>query len=345
MKRDVNIFVKRLLLLLCLSTLLFSPVLYFNLCIDPYGIFRSDFTKQRIEPNSHFIKLRHILFHPGEFDSFIFGTSRANNIDNLKIPDGHYFNHYYSLGLPKEHLKDLKAMVRHGVAIKNVMICFDQVTYTAGDWNRENDPLRKPYPSDKWELFKFYVNYIFQVPGKDFRKEIMKTEPNDIYKNILITGRAVNTKEEQFIESHKAEHAADHKFDNGSVVGYDNLVDQTIDDLKQIKQLCDEHHIRLRLVMNPAYKKTFLANNTDLHFYFLKRLTEISEFYDFGGVNRVTSNNYFYYEASHFRPVVGDAMINFIFRNQRIDSIPEFGTIVTKENVEAHIAKLKSQMH
>src|SRR5690242_10358530 len=110
MDTGVKKFFWNILVLFFWVALFFSPVFYFNLIIDPYGIFRSDYSRQRIEPNGHFIKMRYVLNHPEKFDSFIFGNSRANNIDNTHIPGGQWYNMYYSLGFPKEHLADLQLM-------------------------------------------------------------------------------------------------------------------------------------------------------------------------------------------------------------------------------------------
>ncbi len=344
MKQDLIKFIKHALLVGLLALAMFSPVLYFNFIIDPYGIFRSDFTKQRIEPNSHFIKLRHVLHKPNEYSSFIFGNSRANNIDNTKIPGDKFFNLYYSIGLPKEHLKDMQRMLKAGIKIKNVLICLDFGSYMAGDWGRENDPLRKPYPDNAWEVLKFYSNYIFQVPDPEFKKTLLETKPNDIYENILVTGRAVNKEKEKYIETHRAEHIASENLKYPSYIGNADLIDEVIANLNEVKKLCKENNIQLKLAVNPILKVTYLGNDLGKHFRFLKRLAEVSEYYDFGGINRVTTNNYFYYESAHFRPIVGDAMINFMYNNKRIDSIPEFGELVDRNNVGMHLEKLRAQL-
>jgi len=94
--------------------------------------------------------------------------------------------------------------------------------------------------------------------------------------------------------------------------------------------------------MNPIHKVSYLANNLDFYFEFLKKLSTISDFYDFGGINKITTNNYFYYETSHYRPIIGNAISRFIQYNQGIDSVPDFGHYITKQNIDARIDELKS---
>ena len=344
MRTDLIKFIKKISFLLILVILLYSPVFYFNFIIDPYGIFRNDFTEQRIEPNSHFIKLRHILNHPKEFDSFIFGNSRANNIDNKKIQGGKFYNLYYSIGFPNEHLIDIKILLSRKINIKNVLICLDFATYSAGDWGRQNDALRKPYPSSKWDLLKFYTEYIFKVPEWEFQKKLFSVPKNTIYKNILLDGRAVNSEAEHFIESNKTTHQQDDKFKQPSIIGTEDHVDETIEHLSAIIKLCEENKIQVKFLINPVHKTSYLGNNLNLHFSFLKKLVQITDYYDFSGINKVNSNNYFYYETAHFRPIIGDAIIDFVYKHKKIHTIPEFGFLVNKNNIESHLLNLKTEI-
>ena len=125
--------------------------------------------------------------------------------------------------------------------------------------------------------------------------------------------------------------------------GYSNRINATIDEIAEIKKLCDAKKVNLKFVMNPIHKTTYLASDKVMYFEFLNKLATISDFYDFSGLNKITTNNYFYYETSHYRPIVGDAMLHYIQENKPIDSIPDFGTLVTKANIESRINTLMKQ--
>jgi hypothetical protein len=53
-------------------------------------------------------------------------------------------------------------------------------------------------------------------------------------------------------------------------------------------------------------------NPKDLNF--LKNLFG-SNLYDYSGINEFTNNKLNYYESSHFRPVVGDKILNSIYNS------------------------------
>ncbi len=48
-----------------IMVLAFAIVGLANYLLDPYGLFRKDFSWQFVEPNSNFIKVRHVTENPG----------------------------------------------------------------------------------------------------------------------------------------------------------------------------------------------------------------------------------------------------------------------------------------
>lgn len=329
--------------LILIAFLGYSPVFYFNLVEDPYSIFRSDYDSVRIEPNNHFIKMRYLLSEKSNFDSFIFGSSRANNVKPKQFKNGNYFNLYYSLGVPHEHLEDIRLLLKKGIHIKNVLVLIDYSSYSVNYNDRQNDLLRLHYSEEKMPLLKKYIKYAFAIPEKEFKQSFYQQNQEPYYKNMLVTGTAENAAQEKFITEHPEEHMADEKFTWPTLV-YNNLLNETVSDLDSIIQLCKANNIHCVFAFNPIHQTSYLAFDHNLYFDFMERMSRLTDYYDFGGLNKVTTNNYFYYESSHYRPLIGAAMADFIQDGKRIDSIPEFGTYITKENVAARIEYLKSQL-
>jgi hypothetical protein len=286
--------------------------------------------------------MRYVYNHPGRFDSFIFGNSRANNISPKNFTNGKYYNLYYSLGVPSEHLTDIKLLLRRGVNIKNILLCLDFSSYSVSEEGRNADMMRLPYTDDKMKLLRTYIKYAFPIPDEKFKSQYYTFPPTPFYIRMFETGQAENTAVEKYIEENKQAHISDPKFLTPHRY-WVFFMDDAISRIDSIKNICREHKINLVVVMNPIHKVTYQATNLNNYCTFLKRVSEISDFYDFSGINRVTANNYFYYETSHFRPLIGDAMTNFIQYQKRIDTIPEFGTYVTKQNIDERIAQLKNQ--
>lgn len=97
------------------------------------------------------------------------------------------------------------------------------------------------------------------------------------------------------------------------------------------------------MFVNPIHLLTYRATNLDEFDEFKRKLADITSYYDFSGVNDITTNNYYYYETSHYRPMVGDMIIHRIF-NEPKDSSSTFGHWVTKDNVDEHIKKINKDL-
>jgi hypothetical protein len=89
---------------------------------------------------------------------------------------------------------------------------------------------------------------------------------------------------------------------------------------------------------------TYLNCNVEQFNAFKKQLSEVTDYFDFSGINSITSNNYYYYETSHYRYVVADMILARIFNDPPVSLPSDFGVLVTRANLEAHLQNLRSQL-
>ena len=101
--------------------------------------------------------------------------------------------------------------------------------------------------------------------------------------------------------------------------------------MRQIKNICDENNIELIVFINPIEHRTYEATNLDEFNDFKQGLAKIMPYYDFSGLNRITTDDYYYYEPSHYRPIVGDMIIHRIFDMPK-DAETDFGKYVEQAN-------------
>lgn len=305
-----------------------------NYIFDTSGLFNRDFSEKRIEPNQHFVKMRYILSTPQKYNAFCFGSSRVGNIDLQEIDNGlNYYNMTYSEGLPAEWLSDVQTMLRNGVVVKQVMIGIDDFSFRVNPEIHKGQWLRIPYVEGK--NTKTYFSYLMNNPKMPAINEKGKGSIYDIYG----TGRPLHPEPDEFIEENVEKHLHDERFKKPA--HYEgNRILETIRELQQLKKICSENGIELVVFINPINAVTYRDTNMHEFNEFKYRLAQITDYYDFSGVNDITTNNYYYYETSHYRPMVGDMIINRIFHNSNND----FGYYVTKENVESHLQRLELQL-
>lgn len=304
----------------------------FNYYMDEYGLFRGNYDMPKNSIPERFVKIRYLLGHPNQYDAFCFGSSRVGVLDFSHLGNGlMYYNMSYSHGVPQEWLEDLKLLLAHGVTIKQVLIGLDDISYIEDPERHKSNLFLAHYEAYNW---KTYLTFLTVRPFM-FRKA-EHTVNYDMYD----TGRRFYNQAEQLIEEDPDKHIRDPKFKESShQIG--DRVDATISELREIKQLAEEHGIDLIVFINPTHKTTYLALDRTEFDVFKRKLADVTGYYDFSGLNSVTENNYNYYDTAHYRSLVGNMMIDRMFGTGTPPQ--DFGVWVTENNVEEHIRALESQ--
>lgn len=340
-KQILRFFMKAILLV----TLCVAPIILLNVFIDPYGIFRRDFTKQKIEPNQQFIKMRYLLKNPEKYDSYLFGSSRVGNIDVKKIRNGKYYNMTYSQSVPGEYLRNIKTMIGHGMKIKNLMVALDDFSYKFDPASHMNELIRYPYTDSPAQRASFYFKYLFKIPDMNILQPYLTKTPQQfpVFYDIYDSGRPLHPEIDAYINQNREKHIQDPKFKSPAVHN-ENRIRETLEEIGEIVKISKENNIRLTIFFNPIYKATYLANNPVQISEVKKDLSGITDFYDFSGINSVTRDPFNYYETSHYRVFVGDWMMARIFNYSDVDVPEDFGVPVTKENIDRHLSTLQKQI-
>lgn len=324
---------------LTLSLLFISPVAGLNYFVDPYGYFRTDFSKQKTEPNQQLVKMKYILDNPAKYDCLIFGSSRCGNMDPKKIPDRKAYNMTYSEGLPAEWLSNLKTMLENGVTVKMVIICLDDFSFRLNPADHENQWMRLSYRENMQPI---YWRYVLRIPQAEVIKPYFNKQPAAVFFDIYDSGRPLHPAVDEAIEKDPEKHITDSKF-WVPMKHEEERIAQTIEEIKQIKALTDQNKIELIVVMNPIHITTYMGNNREELYRFQQELVQIAPCWDFSPPSSVTTNNYYFYETSHYRPVVGDWMSARIFQLNGNDLPVDFGTYVDKENIALHQQKVREK--
>jgi len=324
-------------------------IILFNYHVDSYSIFKNDYSKVVSEPNQNFLKMNFLINKKHTFDSFIFGSSRVGKINPINIKNGNYYNMTYSEGVPLEHLSNIKLLIKNNIPIKNILIGLDDFSYEVNPLQHKNQPMRQPhYDTDINNMSKmsFYMYYLFKIPSffdisrlsqQIFLNRVYPTYNYDIYKSRLpLAPKAKN----DYIENNREEHINDKKF--MQPMRYTgNRIKETINTIKEIVNLSIKHKFKLIIFINPIHKTTYLDTDFSNFQLFKSELVKLANYYDFSGLNKITTNNYYYYETSHYRDIAGELIKQRLFGLNYDD---DFGAYVTKDNIYEHLISLQLEM-
>ncbi len=336
-------FFKSLFLIFLLGILVWSPLLYFNVIIDPYDVFAKPHIHHHETANKRHTKIKYLLNHKDVYDSFIFGSSRVNYFDPANFTNGNYYNMTYSNGVAYEHLEDIKYLLRKGVKIKNLIIALDHMSlFEPYNYPKENLG-RKKYPETFSEKISFYRLYLFNRPDIMFIKTV--TGKGHLYwQTDMAKGTAISEAEDQLnadVEKHVQKEIFLKPF--AQYISFRNFSDN-MKSISEIQEIAERNAINITFFINPVHYVSFLNSNMDMYFESLEALAEITGFYDFGGLNEVTLNNFFYFEASHYTSHTSNLITDRLFN--RCDTLPvgAFGAYVNKENISDHIREHRKKI-
>lgn len=311
--------------------------------IDPYNVFHVFSVRENgVEPNKNYIKMNYILEYPNKFNSFMFGSSRVGYINTEDIDDVSCYNMTYSMGLPSEHLNNIITLIENGIVPKRIYMGVDSYSYTVLPESHYTDRLRAPYEylvTNPKEFIKLYCEPA--IVGNSIIQGIISRIGNE--KNLSYTERFYNS-------GSGARQDGDIKLNPAMakpVFGSGLFIDETINEIEQIKELCDENDIELIVFTNPMYKVTYIASvEGKAYFDFLSKLAEITPFYNFSSLNNITMNAGNYCDDSHFNSIVGDIILDNICNGKTDNELLQqgFGVLVDKENIAELLQLLSSQL-
>lgn len=316
-------FINKIFSLAILPCIILLLIAIYNISIDPFGVIKGDMSKQKTEPNQHYLKTKYILNNPEKHNAFVFGNSRVGKIDVSKINDGNrWYNMAYSEGLPSEHLRDMELFLEGGVDIKKVLMGIDEISCFVSPKSHSNQSLRKQYN----DRLSSYLEYLFLVPSYHMYKKIRDAPKTDFYSSgtyetIYETGSLFPNLKDEYIENNPDLHIQDSVFKKAYwPESNSDKISSTLNTIQQIRDLCVQENIELIIFVNPMYVETYKEAVSHGFLNFIEQLPLDDGYYDFSGVNEITTNRLNYYENSHYRPLIGDFVIREIFSKNKLDS-------------------------
>ncbi|NEQ36346.1 MAG: hypothetical protein F6K40_08655 [Okeania sp. SIO3I5] len=124
-----------------------------------------------------------------------------------------------------------------------------------------------------------------------------------------------------------------------------------IDNLKLIKEICQENNIKLIAFITPPHasqiEATYIAGFGNVIEQMKREIVKIMPVWDFYGYNSITTepidNVKNYWDSSHYSLEVGDLILNRILGYQEETVPADFGVMITPDNVESELAKMSER--
>ena len=316
--------------------------LLFCILIDPYNVFHPlDIRDNGVEPDKNYIKMVYILQNPDKFDSYMFGSSRVSSIHTEKLKGEKCYNMTYSSAVIWEHLDNIKTMVANNVKIKKIYVGLDSMSYTMDVRGREDDPLRQSYEYSKEHPFKFLVSHLDTANVFKSLNTIRKHKPDPDFGNRFYE---YGWSMDYGLPGMDYYIGAWSQPSIGDSPDADEQFDKVLDCVRELKGICEANDIELVIFLHPVLFKAYIASKPQSYQEFMRELAQITDYYNFSGVNDITVDYSNYTDPSHYTAEVGDILIN-IFNSGSVDEKlyeQGFGWHVDADNVEELIDVLNA---
>ena len=278
--------------------------------------------------HQRFLVVEYMLQHLHDYDTLLFGSSRVQFINPFHIPNAKAYNMTVAEGIPKEYYLMLKLFIERDMKPKMVLIGLDNYSYNLSYQEHQTALETKiHYLASKESPFEFYSNFYFRKPTKrDFQDIQNRSKGLNLYK---LHYDIIYHQKEAFEHQHYTQPKPDAPIYNDPTTWHGDHMDEALEDIQNIKKLCDANHIKCIFFINPIQHTSYKVMNKQMLQEFKERLAKITDFYDFTLPNEISNDNRNWLETSHFIPKIGDLILKTIFENKVF--IKNFGIHVKKE--------------
>lgn len=331
-----------------LSIVLLLALYSLILAVDPYEKYGYNLfgLKSKAVASGRENKFRHVDSPLNRHEAFIVGSSTAHRFQTKVFSELTGLN-TYSYAVQHTTPEDNLAVIRHILDKQQPKMIFLQINFYALNKNFEadnrlyNSPLEKYLKTEKQEAKRSYA--LFNQTY--FTLEALIDSVRTIFANLLGMTKATY--------DNNGDHVYEKPVEGPIKLTQFRYTDYTFDPhrieyYREIKQLCDQNGIKLvvtisplalihlnKIFDDPKLKKDFLN--------FKSTVVDIfKSVYDFANFDVEPYNSYrYFHNSTHPTQAFSTIMLRHIFTGQ--PSSKDFGILLTPENINAYLERLKKR--
>lgn len=296
--------------------------------------------------NDNFVKTKNILETPDRFNAFILGDSRVANLPKEALPQSingkclSWYNMTCAMACPKENAETLKTFLNNGIQVDAVIIGIDEISMYTTYAHNTDEMMLKQYQEYEKNPIAFYYSYLKLKPEFGILRQAITQDEVDRATAALLYDYGVYPQNTVLsVPSEPREMAK--SLGCQDYPGKENC--EALQAIDEIKTLCEQNGIELKIFTAPILQTTYEDAVSRGYLDFLEDLSEVTDFYNFSGLNEYTTDMRYYYDASHYIPYVGMQIEDILFSNDKIKDVTAFGAYITPDSIRELKVYLQSQ--
>ncbi len=354
--------VKRWLIIFFLILALLLPCyMAVNYIVDPMCYFAVDkgTTFYQSSKYGRAVKSKYMLKNAGAVDAVVLGGSKSGAIDVYKLSELtglKYYNFYMESGNFSDYLTYAKFLIER-CKIKEITFhisSFEVMNYKL-DF-RESDVWRVPAVVNGNLLDKGLENLKFLMTDTSTLWDAYKSDRSEADSDLIADGMK-NWKwaQKQLTEDPEGwvqkEFYDELPYELDVLFGDKNWVDdphyeENLNALAEIKKLCDEHGVTLKVVIGAsliAERFRYEQDPYDRYYNYLRSIVKLTGgVWDFSSFNDINMNPYNFYNFTHYSTQVADLQTDIMYGLQEPGQYNGFGIYLTEDNIDEYLRQRKA---
>lgn len=332
----------------------------FNYCVDPYHYFHSTYGKgyyyasPQVTLNDRVRQYEYLKDNHEKYQGVVIGGSKSQGVDTEYLSNVTGIS-YYNMGVVRGNFLDYYNYIRwiaEHTEINHVLLYLSTLEvgwYTEEEREAEETGSETPAAIDiSKSRVKEFVSYLYKGGIKascyylsDMLKEnLVRFEITEHgTRNDATNLNRRRQDAEDYIDTvvNSNLNSAVTRLLYGKPVSMP-AIQRNVDALRAIKEICDENGIELEVVIGNTYIIQAASYEGEEYYDYLRKMAQITDFWDFGFLNKYNMNPYNFYDDNHMLVSVSEKMIDTMYG---IGQLENFGIYVTKDNVEEYIEQRK----
>lgn len=324
-----------------------------NYSVDPLGYFTVEKGTDYYQSNQYTraIKTKYVTENAEQIDAVVIGGSKSGVLNTALLSEytgKNYYNYYFNVGNFSDYRDYITYLVNHQYVseITLHLSSFEVDYFQAGTANTQRVPAM--VSGNIWNQATEKLSYLLtdiQTLWKNYKK-IKKWDVTTLDSTAM--GERNRTKQYRSFEKNPVKYTYKNvtkDLDKYLAAMFQQTAetrpayDDNLNALREIKTLCDEKGITLKVVIGASFIGERDTYECSRYYAYLKELVSITDVWDFSSFSDINLNPYNFVNRKHYNSAVGDLMINTMYGGESQEG---FGIYLTQDNIDDYLKQRKA---
>lgn len=324
-----------------------------NFFVDPTGYFSVERGADEVDANGYTraAKSKYIKKHADEYDAVVLGGSKSGVLSTELLSEytgKNYYNFYFAYGCFADFLTYTQYLIETA-GVEEITLHLSSIEVQK--YNREdtNEIYEVPAVVNGNFLDKALETLNYLCRNITSSIEYLMEGQDELEKGMdsLITGERNYSYPYSLMEEDWDAYVDEYVlpryqqnlrplFERDPSVP---AIEQNIEAMRQIKEICDENGVTLKVVIGPTFLAEIYKFEGEAYYDYLRELVKITDIWDFSGFIPENLNPYNFVNEGHYNNTVADLIVNIMYGKAEREG---FGVVLTQDNIEEYLEERKA---